>query len=113
MYDEWYEIKEITPEEAKRMVEEGKAILLDVRTREEYEEKHVEGSINIPLHELEERINEIKGKDVVILCFCRSGNRSYMACKILKMYGFKEIYNVMGGITAWERAGFKVVRKTD
>ncbi len=111
MFFEDASVKEITPKQAKELLESGEAVLLDVRTKEEYGEKHVEGSINIPLNELEARIHELKGKKVIILCFCRSGNRSSVACEMLRAHGFSNIYNVKGGIIAWEKAGFKVVKK--
>jgi len=92
--------KEITPKEAKELLKKG-AILLDVRTYKEFEEKHIEGSILIPLHELEKRITELlKYKNKLILCICRRGNRSKIACEILEKFGFN-VYNIKGGITNW------------
>lgn len=70
--------------------------LLDVRTKQEAEKNHVSKFINIPLHELRIRINEIPpGKPVYVHCF--SGLRSYVACRLLKAHGF-ECYNLSGGI---------------
>ncbi len=103
------EIKEITPAEAIEILKNKNAVLLDVRTEEEYRAEHIKGSVWIPLHELEERIDELKGKEIIILCLCRSGNRSRIACEILKNYGFKNLYNVSGGIIEWKNSNFEIV----
>lgn len=68
------------------------AILVDVRSPEEFASGTVEGAINIPLDEVEGRINEFKGKSGVIV-FCRSGNRSGKAKVILEKYGLKNVIN--------------------
>ena len=68
-------------------------LVVDVRTRGEYERGNIEGSINIPLNELDASVGELKntGKDI-ILC-CASGMRSGQACQILAQYGLKNVYN--------------------
>ena len=103
------EIKEIGVEEAIELLRAGEAVLLDVRTREEYGDEHVDGAIWIPLHELSERIDELDRDKAILACFCRSGMRSSRACEVLKKHGFRKLYNVRGGITAWKKAGFKTI----
>jgi rhodanese-related sulfurtransferase len=67
--------------------------IIDVRTPEEFSGGHVEGSINIPLMEIPDKMEEFKGiKGKVILC-CASGNRSGMAQQLLLRNGFIEVYN--------------------
>ncbi len=102
-------INEITVEEAIEMLKAGDAVLLDVRTPEEYYEEHVAGAKWIPLDELPERLEELDRERAILACFCRSGMRSSMACEILKEHGFSRLYNVRGGITAWKKAGLKTV----
>lgn len=77
----------------KEQVAKG-AFLVDVRTPAEFAAGSVEGAVNIPLDEVESRVNEFKGKPSVIL-FCRSGNRSGQAQAILEANG---ITNVTNGI---------------
>ena len=101
--------QEISPEEAKRLIESGEATLLDVRTEPEYLEEHVEGAKWIPLDKLSRRAGEIEKEKPVILCFCRSGARSSYACQVLRQLGFKKLINVSGGILDWKRAGLKTV----
>ncbi len=84
-------------------------LFLDVRTREEYADAHVDGSVLIPLQELEGRLNEVpKNKRVYV--YCRSGKRSVAAAAILVKAGFSNIENVEGGINAWRDAGYPVVK---
>ncbi len=74
---------------------DGSVNLLDTRTSKEYSAGHIEGFKNIPVDELRERIDEIeKGKPVYVIC--QTGERSYIACRILESYGF-EAYNLSGG----------------
>ena len=75
----------------KQEVAEG-ALMVDVRTPEEFASGSVKGAINIPLDEVENRINEFKGKPAVVV-FCRSGNRSGQAKEILENNGIKNVIN--------------------
>ncbi len=73
------------------------AFLVDVRTPEEFESGHVTASVNIPLDQVAERLDEFEGEDHIVV-FCRSGNRSAMAKAILAQNGFANVTN--GG--TWE-----------
>lgn len=74
-------------------------ILLDVRSPQEYKEGHLEGSINIPLYNLANDIDvTVKNKNFPIIVYCQTGNRSKNAVKILSKKGYKELYNIAGGI---------------
>jgi rhodanese-related sulfurtransferase len=75
----------------KDLIEKG-AFLVDVRTPEEFAEGHVNASMNIPLDELSNRMEEFKGKENIIV-FCRSGARSGMAKSILNQAGFENVVN--------------------
>ena len=76
-------------------------ILLDVRTEQEYQEKHIPGAILIPVQEIENRAtSELPDKNVVIFVYCRSGARSANAAKILVGKGYTHIYDI-GGIIDW------------
>jgi rhodanese-related sulfurtransferase len=98
----------ITAEEAKQMIGENQNIvILDVRTLAEYKSGHIDGSKLIPLLELEERINAIDGNSAVIV-YCRHGVKSEKASKIFIDHGFDKVYNIMGGLNAWQDAGFPV-----
>ena len=77
------------PRAAYTQVKEQGALLLDVRTQEEYDQDNIEGATLIPVAELEARLKEIEQyKDKPILVYCRSGNRSMTASQILIENGF-------------------------
>ncbi len=72
---------------------EQKVAVVDVRTPMEYSSGHVVGSINIPLNELPNRVNELKGiEDPIVLC-CASGMRSGQATQFLAQSGFQNVSN--------------------
>ena len=75
------------------------AILLDVRSPQEYEEGHLDGAINIPLYELEKCCScKLKDKEKLTIVYCQSGIRSRKAIAILKRCGFKNLYNLSNGL---------------
>jgi rhodanese-related sulfurtransferase len=92
----------ITPEEAKKSLDTEKdIILLDVRTKEEYETGHIKQSMLIPVDTLKtEAEKQLKDKEAKIFVYCRSGNRSVTAANILVSLGYKNVYN-LGGISNW------------
>jgi NADPH-dependent 2,4-dienoyl-CoA reductase/sulfur reductase-like enzyme/rhodanese-related sulfurtransferase/TusA-related sulfurtransferase len=78
-------------------------VLLDVRTKEEFAARTIEGSVNIPIEELRNRLDEI-GLDKPIYVYCEVGYRSYLALRILLQSGFKEVYELTGGFKIFEMA---------
>lgn len=96
---------DIKPEDAKKRLDSEKdIILLDVRTLEEYTEKHIPGSLLIPVDEIEKKAGSmLKDKNAPIFVYCRSGNRSVTASKALVSMGYTKVYN-LGGIISWPYA---------
>lgn len=86
-------------EKAKALVVAG-AKLVDVRTPAEFAAGHVEGADNIPLAQLETRVDELGDKSDPIVVYCRSGNRSGKAQAILQARGFTAVHN-LGPMSAW------------
>lgn len=77
------------------------AILLDVRSIQEYNEGHLNGAINIPLSELKEKANCIlKNYDNIIIAYCQYGARSEKAVNILKKLGYNKVYSLCGGLSS-------------
>ncbi len=72
-------------------------ILLDVRSKQEYKEGHLIGSVNIPVYDLEVFIDNIK-KDAIIIVYCQSGIRSKKAIEILNKNGYKNLYHLKNGL---------------
>ncbi|MGC7871323.1 rhodanese-like domain-containing protein [Desulfosporosinus sp. SYSU MS00001] len=92
----------IGPSEAKKRLDtEKNIILLDVRTEHEYAEKHIPRSTLIPLNVLaREAGKRLPNKQATIFVYCRSGNRSKAAVKMLLKLGYSNLYN-LGGIIRW------------
>lgn len=92
----------ISAEKAKqRLNNERGIILLDVRTPQEYRRKHIPNSILIPVTVLaDEAVNKIPDKNTEIIVYCRTGNRSASAVKILTDLGYTNIHD-LGGINGW------------
>tara|TARA_A100001234_G_C12620112_1_gene383412 strand:+ start:1365 stop:1679 length:315 start_codon:yes stop_codon:yes gene_type:complete len=82
-----------------------KSIILDVRTVEEYEEISIPNAILANILEPNEFMNVVEKleKKSKIFVYCRSGVRSQKACNILDQLGFKETYNLNGGILEWKK----------
>lgn len=92
----------ILPEEAKKRLETEKGIiLLDVRTQEEYLEKHIPNSLLIPVDVIEKEAPvKLTDKNATLFVYCRSGNRSVTASQALVKMGYTNVYN-LGGINDW------------
>ena len=81
--------------------EEGKFTLLDVRQPKEYDKAHIPGASLLPLPELGDSLNKLDPAKPVIV-YCAMGGRSRVAAQLLAGQGFEEIYNLRGGIKAWQ-----------
>lgn len=91
----------VSPAEAKEIMDSEEAIVLDVRTKDEYDQGHIEGSVLLPVDEISAKAEEvIKDKSTKILVYCRSGNRSATAAKTLIEMGYENVLD-FGGIIDW------------
>lgn len=96
-------VKSMTPDQARDLVRDTPVealTLLDVRQPKEYEEGHIPGAKLIPLPDLSERLHEIDPKKSTVV-YCAIGGRSRVAAQMLAGKGFKDVYNLSGGIKAW------------
>ena len=84
----------------KRFRESKDAVLLDVRTREEYASGHIEGSYNLPLDEIDRVGSVVKDKNAPLYVHCLSGGRSARAAAYLKGKGYREVHDI-GGIRSY------------
>ena len=93
---------DIELDEFEKKIASEKYLLVDVRTAEEFAEGHIEGALNIDYFSatFSDDISKV-GFEIPVLLYCRSGNRSGKAMKIMKELGFKEVYNLEGGIKGW------------
>ena len=89
----------ISAKEFETIFHKKNATLIDVRKKSEYDSEHVEGSINIPLNNLNEHLAEIP-KEQPFIVFCAGGYRSMIASSILKQRGYDNFKDVLGGFSA-------------
>ncbi len=94
---------QVSYEEAKQLIDDGKVQVVDVRTAEEYAEGHIPDAVNIPLQDIESRLDELDASQAYLLV-CRSGSRSAQAQSLLEQQGYTLTYNMLGGMTEWPYA---------
>jgi hydroxyacylglutathione hydrolase len=104
----WPTERVTAPTVAEELASDGAPLLLDVRNPREWAGKHIEGSVNIPLNHLQERIAEVP-RDRRIAVHCAGGYRSSIAASILHQYGITNLMEMAGGLAAWEAAKLPLV----
>jgi len=105
-------VKEVDTTGAVQLMNHRDALVLDVREDKEIAAGRIPNSKHIPLGQLGTRLQELaKYKEKPVVVNCRSGARSASACRVLAKNGFGEVYNLKGGILAWEQANMPIERK--
>ncbi|VAW92574.1 hypothetical protein MNBD_GAMMA23-2417 [hydrothermal vent metagenome] len=100
-----------SPADATTLINRNDAVVLDVRTDKEFNEGHIINSIHIPQSSIKDRLSEIeKHKHKPIIVSCRTGQRSGQVCGQLKKQGFDHVYNLAGGVAAWQNANFPLTK---
>jgi rhodanese-related sulfurtransferase len=100
---------EIGTLEATRLMNQGTTLVLDIRDGNEFASGHVPRARHIPLGELSKRVEEIgKYKDKPVIVTCKNGSRAGAASRFLKKAGFNVVYQLKGGIAAWQQASLPV-----
>ena len=91
---EWAELQSQTPE----------SVILDVRTEEEFESGYIKDALNLDIRGGAEFLSSIEelDKSKAYFVYCRSGARSGQACQLMEQMGFAQVYNLEGGVLAWE-----------
>lgn len=104
-------VKNIPPSEAVALINRQNAVVLDVRTDDEFKQGHIINSLNIPVGLLASRINELeRHKSQPLVVICRSGHRTTQACSILRKQGFASLHGLAGGIIAWQNANLPLAK---
>ncbi|MBL1211488.1 rhodanese-like domain-containing protein [Geminocystis sp. GBBB08] len=96
-------IKQISPDEAEKTIQENDVIIFDVREDYEYQAGHLDKAKNLSWTEIEAKVVErlIPDKSTPIICYCAGGNRSALATNSLNKLGYENVVSLEGGITAW------------
>ncbi|MCB1762525.1 MAG: rhodanese-like domain-containing protein [Gammaproteobacteria bacterium] len=102
----------VHPNQAIMLINQEEAVVVDVRPMADFSTGHIINSINLPINGLKNQINRLeKYKSKPIIVACRSGAQSSSACKQLRKEGFEKVFNLRGGILAWQDANLPVSRK--
>lgn len=95
--------------EATQLINRQDALVLDVRNAEEFQQGHILNARNIPMSQLDARCSDIaRYKQKPVIVACESGSRSGAAAAVLRKRGFAQVFNLSGGIAAWQQAGLPV-----
>lgn len=97
--------------EATQLINRKGAVVLDVRSTEEFAGGHLPSARNVPLDDVEQKVGQvIKNKAAPVLIVCKSGQRSARAQTLLRNLGYAESFSLQGGLAAWQEAGLPVVK---
>ena len=99
------QMKELSPDAWAELQEQTSAsVILDVRTSEEFESGYIKGALNMDIREGSDFVASIEtlDKSKSYFVYCRSGARSWQACQLMSQLGFSAVYNLDGGVLAWE-----------
>lgn len=101
--------RRIKREEAIRLVRDGKAIYVDVRSKDSYDKGHIKGAVSIPISQLMTRIRELPpGKTVITYCACDKEHTAAVAVVNLASAGWKNASALVGGWDEWKSMGFPI-----
>lgn len=104
----------LTPAAAVQLMnsEEDNMVLLDVRESSETASGKIAKAIQIPVSGIDKRVSELdKHRNKHVIVYCKNGTRSGIACKALDKAGFEHVYNLNGGVTAWQEAQLPLSKK--
>jgi rhodanese-related sulfurtransferase len=105
-------LRSVGPMEATQLSNRENAVFVDVREEGEYRGGHIPEAVHIPLKQLAERAGELnRFKGVPVIAYCRTGTRTGRIGAILKKHGIENVYNLSGGITAWQSANLPTTTK--
>ena len=102
----------LEPSAATDLINHQEAVVVDVRPAADFHKGHIINAINIPSNGFANQMGVLnKYKDKPIIVSCRSGAQSSSACQQLKKAGYEQVYNLKGGILAWQNANLPITRK--
>ena len=102
----------VDPVTATQMINREDAVVVDVRPMADFNKGHIVNAVSAPLNGFKNQIKSLeKHKDKPIIIGCRSGNQSQAACRDLRKAGFEKVYNLRGGLHAWEAHNLPISRQ--
>lgn len=102
----------LEPQQATLLINHEEAVVVDVRPMADFNGGHIVNALNIPINGFGNQIGTLeKHRNKPIILSCRSGNQSQHAVRQLRKAGFEKVYNLRGGIMAWQSANLPITRK--
>ena len=101
----------ISPAEAVQCMNREKGVVIDVCSATEFAESHIKGALNVPLDELEARLDKaVKNKSTPLILVCSAGARSKRAQAMAQKLGYEKVHSLHGGLKAWKDANLPVAK---
>ena len=101
----------LTPNEVTRLMSDEDVVVLDVRGDADYRAGHIINSLHIPREQIEHQLNRLnRHRTSPVITVCRSGTESAGVAKMLRTNGFEKVFNLSGGLTAWESANLPLTK---
>lgn len=105
-------IRSVGPAEATLLINHQDAVVIDVREPNELKEGMILNAVHVPLGQLKDSLARLeKFRERPVIVGCRSGSRSHAAAATLAKAGFPQVYNLQGGVMAWQNANLPLVKK--
>ena len=103
-------VRDIPPGEATRLINHENAVLVDMRNDKDYRDGHIVNAVHVPADKNAAVDKLEKYRDRPLIVCCRSGNQSLRLCAELSKKGFASVYNLKGGLHAWQQAGLPLCK---
>ena len=101
----------ISPAEAVQCMNRDKGVVIDVCSAAEFAESHIKGAVNVPLDELETRLDKaVKNKSTPLILVCAAGSRSKRAQALAQKLGYEKVHSLQGGLKSWKEANLPVAK---
>ena len=105
-------VKKLSPTDATQLINREDAVVLDVRTDGEFNQGHIVNALHIPQKFVPEQLGKLeKYRSRPIITTCRTGQQAATAGNTLRKHGFERVYNLQGGLLAWEGANLPLTKK--
>jgi rhodanese-related sulfurtransferase len=103
-------VNQVGPGEATRMLNHDNAVIVDMREDKDYREGHIVNAVHTPASNSDavQKLEKFRERPVIV--YCRSGHSSAGFCSKLRKQGFASVYNLAGGVLAWQKAGLPLSR---
>ena len=105
-------VKEVSPAEATRLLNHENATMIDMRTDKDYREGHIANAVNVPTGNADIPASLSKHRERPVVVYCQRGQRSTALCNKLSKQGFESVYNLKGGVLAWQKAELPLTKNS-